>query len=285
MKFTNSFGRHTQPLNIRSNLPNELHAPFCDALSRAAQAVTSESISAKNLASAWWDLLATPPATEGEAIDQFRKALHAAGEDKAGLSGAFDYRSQLIANQVHPHLCGESFLDWGCGDGMAAQLLSGQATLLDISDWRTAALDCQFVKYNEKEFPTELGERSFDTVLALTVLHHSKSPGTCLNHISRAANRRIVVIESVPELEHPAFNTGISPQLVDFARFEYCGFVDWLYNRVFHDDIQVTYNFLPTDSWEQMFNSAGFELTEAMPLGIDQPVAPEWHSLLIFDRR
>lgn len=62
-------------------------------------------------------------------------------------------------------------------------------------------------------------------------------------------------------------------------------FIDWFINRVVRStDINVPLNYKTKHEWNIIFKEAGFKITNAIDMGIDEPVAPEHHILYILDR-
>jgi ubiquinone/menaquinone biosynthesis C-methylase UbiE len=90
---------------------------------------------------------------------------------------------------------GERLLDVGSGICDIAQLL-GQAgyalTPLDIEDFSYTAV--RPVIYNGRDMP--FADKSFDTALILTVLHHTPDPERIVREAQRVA-RRIIIIEDI----------------------------------------------------------------------------------------
>jgi hypothetical protein len=65
---------------------------------------------------------------------------------------------------------------------------------------------------------------------------------------------------------------------------KYATFVDWLYNRVFHDGVSVPYNYNTPQGWKRLLEDMGWCVKEIVDLGMDQPIVPEHHVLFVLDK-
>jgi SAM-dependent methyltransferase len=119
------------------------------------------------------------------------------------INRALFNRAEIIKGQIDPFLVGDSLLDIGCGNGMIADLVQNhfkRIQLLDVVDY-LGELQLPFKLYKDGEpFPVE---GIFDTVLLLTVLHHSKDPKELLKYAWRSTKNRLIVIESVVGVDQP----------------------------------------------------------------------------------
>lgn len=194
-------------------------------------------------------------------------------------------RTGLILDQISNYLPSEhtTIVDWGCGNGaVGTQVSLAHPTfLVDIKDHRTTGFDLPFLIYDE-ENPIASLPINIGVLLLLTVLHHARDPIRTLQHSLVTAPRRIIVIESVPDLPENFFDS--CPTRSDDLPFEYCAFVDWFYNRVICTGVQMTYNYQFVKDWVKTFQTFGYSLVEHVPLGIDQPLVPESHVLLVFEQ-
>lgn len=201
----------------------------------------------------------------------------------------FSYRkrAELICKQIQEFILGNKIADYGCGDGLVSYYLSEkwnkdfEYELFDIKDYRHEKVllnfdllnDKQILKYNDV----------YNTVLLLTVLHHSMNPILVLENAIKLSKKRIIVIESVFDVPNDSIYSPIKGLSTE-TQIKYAIFWDWFYNRVIHDDILVPYNFQPSFKWEETFNNYRLKIIHKQNLGIDQKIVPEHHFLFILDK-
>jgi 2-polyprenyl-3-methyl-5-hydroxy-6-metoxy-1,4-benzoquinol methylase len=177
-------------------------------------------------------------------------------------------------------------LDLGCGDGMVlAKLKHGRYEILlaDQLNYVDPRVHFPFRRLREGGL-LEIRE-DFDTVLLLTVLHHSTEPARIVSDLRSLNPQRVVVIESVLDPPSPHNETAMLLAAQDFkSRLAFAVFADWFYNRVLHKDIPVPYNFGCINDWNKLFAEYGFRGKIATNLGLDQSLVPEVHMLLIYER-
>lgn len=197
---------------------------------------------------------------------------------------ALEKRSQLITEQIAPYVIGDSLLDIGCGDGLVAWNLRErfyQILLIDVHDYLAPEVNLPMLDYCDgQSLPID---HAFDTCLLLTVLHHAENPDELLRETRRVCRQRAIVIESIYGVL-PA-STGIPEMslLNNELQRMYATFIDWLYNRVFHDGVPVPYNFNTPSGWCQLFMTTGWSIIKEADLGIDQPLVPEYHFLFVLE--
>jgi len=214
---------------------------------------------------------------------------------KAGLIGkkvrhkedeALNRRAEIIYEEIKNFLIGDSLLDIGCGNGLISSLARKQfkhIQLLDVVEYVPKALNLPFAPYTDGH---SLPIRDpFDTVLLLTVLHHSINPVELLKLAWEATKQRLIIIESVvgvhaekPNVKYDLLN------LSDENQIAYAAFIDWFYNRVLHDDIPVPYNFTTIANWQSTFQQHSMRLTKTIHLGQDIEIGPEYHVLFILEK-
>jgi SAM-dependent methyltransferase len=241
-----------------------------------------------------------------EAIAAFkRRARAGAGNNilvsyerdlKAGLIGlivgckrdeALTQRARVICGQIGPYLEGDSLLDVGCGNGLIANLVKHRfkrIQLLDVVEYVPKAFDLSFVPYVEGQ-PLPINGELFDTVLLLTVLHHSSNPVELLKLAWGATKNKLVIIESVvgvhqeqPQARYDLVHSSDEDQVA------YAAFVDWFYNRVLHDNVPVPYNFTTPEKWQSIFLENRMSLSRTIYLGQDIDLGPEYHILFVLDK-
>ncbi len=186
------------------------------------------------------------------------------GSEGSPLSG----RSGLIFSQVAPHIVGSSVLDIGAGDGKVGELVANQlgksVRLVDVLDYNATSLPLDL--YDGERLP--YADKQFDTSIVSVVFHHADQPLKVLEETIRVTNQRIVVIESV------YFNEEHRQLAV---------LLDWFYNRVLHKDVNCPFNFQTPNAWKGTFAHYNLKIAASTDLGIDQPLAPEYHWLYALD--
>lgn len=216
-------------------------------------------------------------------------------ELKAGLIGvlmhskedqALSRRANVIYDEIKSRLVGKSLLDIGCGNGLVSHLARhefDEVLLLDVVRYVPAALNLPFKEYKDGE-PLPV-DKTFDTVLLLTVLHHSANPLELLKAAWGATNKRLIIIESVvgvhraePLARYELLNESDEDQI------GYAAFIDWFYNRVLHNDVPVPYNFTNPENWQARFVANNMRLVEAVHLGQDLEISPEYHILFVLEK-
>lgn len=171
----------------------------------------------------------------------------------------------------------------------------------------------QFIEIPEVSDDFQLGKK-FDCVLLLTVLHHSEHPATVYNACSKllTPNGIMIVIESCVDLntedvlKYPSIlnaksvlhdSTGLNGsahndlikhflELDQSDQMLYATFIDWFYNRVLHQDVNVPYNFTSPIEWNDTFqrNSLMPQIIDLYIEGFDQLLVPEFHTIHILKR-
>ncbi|MFX1283154.1 MAG: class I SAM-dependent methyltransferase [Promethearchaeota archaeon] len=198
-----------------------------------------------------------------------RKRIDSHDQDKDRKIIAIE-RAKRSFNLVEDYIIGDKILDLGAGNGFLAleikKQLKKEVKLVDIVDYNYT--DLPLVLYNpENKLP--LGDKEIDTTILYTVLHHASDPEHLLEEAARITKKRLVIIEGYIEEED--------------IRMTNC-FFDWFYNRVIGDeDIVVPLNFLKVNGWKKLLQSHGFETTETVYLGINEPIVPEHQILIIAD--
>jgi hypothetical protein len=199
---------------------------------------------------------------------------------------ALTNRAKVICEQITPFLYGDSLLDIGCGNGMIANLLRrrfNRLQLLDVVQYVPIGFGLPFVEYREGQ-PLPISD-SFDTVLLLTVLHHSIEPTELLKLAWAATSKRLIIIESVVGIhkEEPATRYDLLKSSDD-DQVAYATFVDWFYNRVLHDGVPVPYNFTTPERWQSIFLENKMPLVQTIHLGQDIDIGPEYHILFVLEK-
>ncbi len=180
-------------------------------------------------------------------------------------------RAKRNFEKVRSYLIGNRILDLGAGDGLLGELIKSETSkdvvLADVVDYNYTDLPLLLYKENES---IPLNDNSIDTSIMYTVLHHSKDPGSVLREVSRVTTKRMIIMEgNVEEYETKIINS----------------FIDWFFNRIVRgEDINVPLNYRKKNEWDLIFKEVGFEIVEAIDMGIDEPMVPERHILYVIDR-
>jgi SAM-dependent methyltransferase len=205
------------------------------------------------------------------------------------------------------------YMDFGCGSGMVAKLITdsyglSDTLLIDVIDYtyeevkRDPNLRFELFTPPYRKIPTA---NNFDLVTITNVLHHSSEPWQVFETASRYVRPGgyIAVIESCigttetytldnAKKEKIPYQTvfdpagRIMPPHQDYLamgltnQMIYGIFFDWLYNRAFiNEDVNVPYNFGTADDWNARFQKYGYTVKETWLMGIDQPAVLEYHTL------
>jgi SAM-dependent methyltransferase len=195
-------------------------------------------------------------------------------------------RANIIYQEIAQFCTGDSLLDIGCGNGRISNLARAKfqrILLLDVVTYVSSALGLPFSKYKETD-PLPIAEK-YDTVLLLTVLHHSTKPESLLQLAWEATNKRLIIIESVVGVtrvhKNVQYDLANSPLNVQVA---HAAFVDWFYNRVLHNDVPVPYNFTTPEIWQTVFMNNNMSCKQTIYLGQDIAIGPEYHIMFVLDK-
>jgi SAM-dependent methyltransferase len=218
---------------------------------------------------------------------------------QSSIKSALSLRATRIFTQISHHLAAGSTLDYGCGDGTVGRLIQksyGDVVLADVyrhPDTQTAGLP--FVSLTQ-EGVSPLRPDTFHNVILCTVLHHSAWPLATLEEAARVTKRggRIIVIESVYGV---APREGVQAQANEYTesflrltvdeQFAVNVFFDHFYNRCVHYapdaamKVNVPYNYQTAEGWQRIFEDHLLSVDTVVQLGIDQPLAPLFHTLYV----
>ena len=206
---------------------------------------------------------------------------------RAKQDAALFERAKIIYGQIKPFLVGDTLLDIGCGNGIIGKLATPhfkKVQLLDVVKYVPDALELPYLEYKEGH-PLPVQEK-YDTVLLLTVLHHSSDPVELLKMAWEVTNKTLIIIESVVGVHQVAPN--IQYELADLSdkhQIAYAAFIDWFYNRVLHDNVPVPYNFTTPDNWQVTFRKHNMRLTHTVHEGQDIEIGPEYHILFVLEKQ
>jgi len=190
---------------------------------------------------------------------QAHELLKSGGVTKQRIGEKLSGRADLIYGQIQDYVSG-NVLDLGCGDGKVGHRISQDGLEVILTDVyqhdhiQDTGLTFHEFRQGDK---TSLADSQYDTVLLLTVMHHSDSPikGNAIGTMEEAKRLvkhggKIVVIESVYGIDlEQAENAD------DFAKL----------NR---------------EEAERL----GLRTVTTKHLGIDQATVPEYHTLHVYEK-
>jgi SAM-dependent methyltransferase len=211
-------------------------------------------------------------------------------------------RASLIYSQIAPYLLPGSVLDYGCGDGQVGELIAEknkqEVTLTDVYEHSHIGQTGLPFKSFKQGAKAPFINNQFDNTLAITVFHHSSNPKNTIKNVHAITKKsgRAIVIESVygvtgkelPEAEQEKIKNYLSLNAEQQRMTNV--FFDHFYNRVIHyskdesTKVNVPFNFNTPENWEKIFDKCGFKQESVVHLGIDQPTAPEYHTLHVLKK-
>lgn len=183
-------------------------------------------------------------------------------------------RSWSMLDLVRPYLCGQTWLDFGCGSGdvligTTQDVSKADVFLYDVVDYRSDL--CRRHGFPFTTHWEDVVKRGpYDCSLALTVFHHAKEPDAELVRLIEVS-RRLIIVESV---------------IGRLNAYPVAGFVDWFGNRCLQQnaEISVPGNFYEDEHWLDRFRHLGLNLIHHQNLGIDHLVGPEHHVLYVVEK-
>jgi SAM-dependent methyltransferase len=136
---------------------------------------------------------------------------------------------------------GGTVLDLGCGDGQVAvglMALRPELAVEGVDVLRRPVTHIAVTLYDGATLP--FGDKSFDYVTIVDVLHHTDDPAAVLAEARRVARRAVVVKDHLRE----GLLAGPTLRLMD-----------WVGNR--GHDVRLPYNYLDSGQWTAAFAQAG----------------------------
>jgi SAM-dependent methyltransferase len=213
---------------------------------------------------------------------------------KGNLGESLEDRQRLIANQILPFITDGEVLDFGCGTGLVAKYIR-EAKLaenpeLDIKFSSADVLDYRdkSMKDLEELFPFYqiIGDDILEiktkmrAIFATNVFHHCFQPHRVKYILENLGNMmevggRFVMIETTSTIDSPK---ALHDQRNKILR------IDGYYNKGLNNpNIPVPGGFRTTSQWVQQMEAVGFRLLHREELGVDQPLVPDWHNLMVFE--
>jgi SAM-dependent methyltransferase len=232
-----------------------------------------------------------------KAVDEIEKeaqdVLDLNGARRARLVARLDDRSTLIYGQIKSWITGDSILDFGCGDGKVGWKIKQASPQMNVDLYDVMSYIDPTVHLDGHIGPRNNSaglKNAYDITLLLTVLHHCSDPRQVLEDVIRRTRKRLIIIESVFGVQHDRRNmsSNLLPIEQEFVsapphvQFMYAEFIDWFYNRVVHQEVNVPFNYDTPAGWSEQLSRYGTVVSTEM-LGIDQPLVPEYHLLLVVD--
>jgi SAM-dependent methyltransferase len=160
------------------------------------------------------------------------------------IHGGYVYnrRVRVLSAQLAPLLPPNSrVLDVGCGDGLISRLIMDQRPDVEIRGIDVLVRPQTHIPvepFNGEAIPR--GDASFDAVLFVDVLHHTRDPKILLREAARVA-RQCVLIK-----DHNRDGLLAGPTL---------RFMDWVGNA--RHGVVLPYNYWPARRWTETFASLG----------------------------
>ena len=203
--------------------------------------------------------------------ETLRKFLRRHAENEEERKAHASKGAKRNFEQVKDYIVGERILDLGAGNGLLAlevkEQLDKEVVLVDVLDYNYT--DLPLILY-DAEGKVPLADGEVDTTILYTVLHHASDPEHLLEEATRISQKRLIIMEGYIEEDDIRMTNS---------------FFDWFYNRVIGDeDINVPLNFLKVSGWKETLKSYGFDVVEAVDVGICEPLVPEHQVLIIADR-
>ncbi|MEN9605068.1 MAG: hypothetical protein RJB39_753, partial [Candidatus Parcubacteria bacterium] len=191
-------------------------------------------------------------------------------------------RSQLIYEQVGKYFEGITgpVVDFGCGNGMVAQLLHDGKGLdivgYDVVNYTMPGVTIPIYQFDGATLP--VGNNHFSAAVVTNVFHHADDPDQLLRELTEKVSDTLVIIETVP-------HTVPAGQMETEMRRVY--FNDYLYNRLFCPGagIPVPGMYRTPEEWIVALEALGWVLVEGVDLGVDQKCIRDRHHLLVFKRK
>jgi ubiquinone/menaquinone biosynthesis C-methylase UbiE len=211
-------------------------------------------------------------------------------------------RASLKAGYIAPHLLEGNLLDYGCGDGQVSELIAKnkgiEVTLTDVYEHKNVkATSLPFKLFRQGE-KAPFQDAEFSNVLAITVFHHSSNPAQSIRDVARITKSggRVIVVESVFGVDGKQLPPEMQQKIAGYIHLSaeqqrlLNVFFDHFYNRILtyspnpETKVNVPFNFNTPDNWKQLFAQNGLKQEEVVHLGLDQQIAPEYHTLHILTK-
>jgi ubiquinone/menaquinone biosynthesis C-methylase UbiE len=208
-------------------------------------------------------------------------------------------RAGLKYSYIAPYLLDGNLLDYGCGDGHVSQLIAEkkgiEATLTDVYEHRSVKATGLCFKLFKQGEKAPFDDAEFSNVIVLTVFHHCSNPTQSIQEVARITKPggRVIVVESVFGVDGKQLPPEMQRKIAGYIHLSaeqqrlLNVFFDHFYNRIlfYNPDpqmkVNVPFNFNTPDNWKQVFAQNGLKQEKLVHLGLDQQIAPEYHTLHI----
>jgi SAM-dependent methyltransferase len=157
----------------------------------------------------------------------------------------FDRRTHVLASRLTDILSSGLVLDVGCGDGAIDVLISEARPDIEISGVDVLVRPSAQIRvrpFDGRELP--FGNRSFDTVMFLDVLHHTDDPAVLLREARRVARKSVILKDHTMD---------------GLLAYQTLRFMDWVGNA--HHGVALPYNYWRERRWHEAFAEVGLQLT------------------------
>lgn len=159
------------------------------------------------------------------------------------LSNLLADRIKRLENDLNGRI---SVLDLGCGDGKIDSLIIKKLPSVQIEGIDVLVRDETYInvsKYDGEHIPFTDG--SYDTVMAVDVLHHTDSPEQIFKEICRVSGRYIIIKDH--------FCTG----LMSYIKLRV---MDYVGNAHYH--VRLPYKYLADEQWRYMYSQNKLRLLQ-----------------------
>ncbi|HZD57822.1 MAG TPA: class I SAM-dependent methyltransferase [Anaerolineales bacterium] len=180
---------------------------------------------------------------------------------------AFDeYRAERVAGFLAESLQpGARVLDCGCGKMRVGELISEELDIevigVDLISLSQTGMDMCLGDGSRLPF----ADNSFDSVYAVSVLHHTKKSLRVLKECVRVARDQLLVVEDV-------YRNGFELALLKLF--------DWLGNRPFAAEMSLPFTFRSEREWSAQFEKLGLKIAKVVPVR-PVPWRPTRHRMFI----
>lgn len=154
-------------------------------------------------------------------------------------------RAVKIVEEIETYLIGEEILDVGSGGGTIARILKSgnfSVTTLDIAN-KSHYEEEKPIIYSGEKFPFD--NKTFDTSLILSVLHHVGDPVNLLKEAKRVSRKRIIIKEDIYRNKIELVLTKVADSIVNFEFFKH------------------PHNNLNDSQWKKIFKQLNLKLVKA----------------------
>lgn len=140
----------------------------------------------------------------------------------------------------------KNILDLGCGDGRIDSYILDRRRDMRIQGIDVLVRPETYIpveEYDGRTIPFSSG--TYDTVMAVDVLHHTDDPGEILKEMTRVSSRYIVIKDHI---------WGGYWSCLKLKAMDYVGNA--------HYSVRLPYNYQRKEQWEQMFEACGLRIVK-----------------------